>query len=60
MTKYLNGVGDNVEYLKRQQRGAHLAVTRADGWISDVTDRALAWLNLGDKDGTDKRRQDQG
>ena len=42
------------------KRGAHLAETRADGWSGDGTASALAWLNLGEKDGTDKRRRYQG
>ena len=31
-----------------------MAATRDDGWSSDVTDRALAWLNLGDTTGQTK------
>ena len=38
-----------------QQRGAHLAATRANRWISDGTARALAWLNLGVHNGTDEQ-----
>ena len=33
--------------------GAHPAVTRADGWSSDVTARSLVWLDLG-KNGMDR------
>ena len=46
--------------LTSRQRGAHLSATRADGWFIDITARALAWLNLMEKDGTDKRRRYQG
>ena len=38
-----------------QKRGAHPAGTRADGWVGDDTDRALAWINLGGQDGEDER-----
>ena len=35
------------------QMGANPAVTRADGWSSDVTARSLVWLDLG-KNGMDR------
>ena len=38
-----------------QQRGAHSAATGADGWSSDVTARALAWLNIGGHNRKDKK-----
>ena len=45
-----------------RQRGAHLAATRADGESGDVTACALAWINLGGKNGTEEtgRRLERG
>ena len=45
-----------------QQRGAHLAATRAGGWSGDATARALAWLDIGRKNRADMtgRRRERG
>ena len=43
-----------------RQRDAHSEETRTDGWISDVTARALVWINLGVHDGTDETGGIQG
>ena len=44
----------------REKRGAHLAATRSDRWVSEGTASALGWINRGGIDVTDEKRGSQG
>ena len=43
-----------------RDKGARIAAPRVDGWVGDGSARALAWLNIGNTEGTDESRISQG